>query len=153
MLFLAERTKRRVGERQPSRCRWCSHFGRAWRKVWREEDLHILGVWRKKRVRRCVYLCRRFIQSLDVVFCLPTCSWWILGRFSRLKISSFSSAYAGVGCDKNATFDIHIHVSGFRAAAQTVRFAEPANYSIDPKVYGVLVVACEIARLSVRGGV
>ena len=36
------RAKRRVGEREPSKCMWCSHFGRAARKGWRDVR-HIVG--------------------------------------------------------------------------------------------------------------
>ena len=35
MLFRSAREKRRVGERDPSRCMWCSHFGIAARKGWK----------------------------------------------------------------------------------------------------------------------
>ena len=52
MLFFWERRKRSSGEREPSRCMWCSVFGREVRKGWRGE-LHILGGG--YRMLFCVY--------------------------------------------------------------------------------------------------
>lgn len=40
---LDARLKRRSGERVPSMCTWCSHLGRACRKLWSSE-LHIVDV-------------------------------------------------------------------------------------------------------------
>ena len=40
-LLRAARRKRREAEREPSMCKWCSHFGREWRASWRE-DLHMM---------------------------------------------------------------------------------------------------------------
>lgn len=43
MEFLADRVKRREGDREPSMWMWCSHFGRDERKGWRGW-LHIFAV-------------------------------------------------------------------------------------------------------------
>ena len=52
MISLREaRVKRRLGEREPSRCMWCSHLGRAWRNGW-SGDLHIVGRDQLREVKK-----------------------------------------------------------------------------------------------------
>ena len=53
MLLRAAREKRRVGDRAPSRCMWCSHFGRAARNRWRASRHIVLSDWMFWRASGC----------------------------------------------------------------------------------------------------
>ena len=45
MPLRAARAKSREGEREPSRCMWCSHLGRAARNGWRGERHMVMTGW------------------------------------------------------------------------------------------------------------
>lgn len=90
--FLAAREKRRVGDNEPSMCKWCSHFGRSWRNWW-WAVLHILNVVESKLLglRLDFEVSELMILSPKLDAGKTGCLTFVLTQLPRLCLSNSDS--------------------------------------------------------------